>query len=248
MKKYSFLLILICLTSLNAQKISDYKYVIIPDQFTGFDAGQYKLNSYLNNLLKQKNYEIISEDRSSWPSEVVSNPCLAVTANADKQKKFLKNKIELTFTDCNKNVINSYEGISSLSDTGKGYQDALKTATLQVALSFPKNIPAKNSKIEESDENGLQNTVVDLNKIYKNESETVVLNELKDGSFILVNQQTSQIKAQFYPASKPGVYHVKLVGPEGKEVNTVGFIDNNSIDIEYPENNNWKVIKYQKVN
>src|SRR5690606_14631570 len=133
-KHLFFLIFLANLSFLNAQNVNDFKYIVIPSQFLGFDENQYELNRYLGIQLIKKNYEILSGDSGEWPAEVQQNPCLALNAMVTKEKSFLKNKLSLKFTDCTRKILFEKEGESKIKEFGKGYQDALKQITNSIAL------------------------------------------------------------------------------------------------------------------
>lgn len=64
--------------------------------------------------------------------------------NADvvKLNKFLKNALELKFTDCKGNVVGSYEGVSKIKEYDKGYQEAMRFAVRQAGEYNPSEMAA----------------------------------------------------------------------------------------------------------
>ncbi len=52
MKNVLAALFLCSLSTLNAQETSDYKYINVPEKFSGFDQNQYQLNNRLKFLLR----------------------------------------------------------------------------------------------------------------------------------------------------------------------------------------------------
>lgn len=254
MKKFITALVLISFAMLNAQQISDYKYIIVPKKFNEFDENEYKLNTYLKNLLQKKNYEILSEDASTWPVEVQQNSCLAATADVKKKKNFLKNKVEIVFTNCSQKEVGMVEGTSALKEFDKGYQDALKIASGRViqqnakpieSIHKNKSIPVeivKASETEIKDVAEVKPTISQTNSngnTYSNGDITLTKSDLADGSFYLINESNSQIYAQFFPTSKSGVYRVKLTDAKGN-YETIGFFDGNNVEIEINSDNNQK--------
>lgn len=258
MKKFITALVLISFGMLNAQQISDYKYIIVPKKFNDFDENEYKLNAYLKNLLKKKNYEILSEDAATWPIEVQQNSCLAATADVKKKKNFLKNKVEIVFTNCNQKEFGLVDGVSSIKEYDKGYQDALKIASGRISQQNAKpieqihkntTIPVEVVKVEtEKNEEPKVNpsTQTSGSNIYSNGEIKLTKSDLADGSFFLINELNSQIYAQFFPTSKSGVYRVKVTDAKGN-YETIGFFDGNIVEIEInADNNQKKLIQFKQ--
>lgn len=247
-KKILFLVFLASSTLSFSQSISEFKYVIIPEQFTGFDANQYELNRYLGIQLLKKDYEILSENSDEWPAEVQQNPCLALNAMVQKEKSFLKNKLSLKFTDCSHKVIFEKEGESKIKEFDKGYQDALKQITNSINVQNAPELPVVRTKNEnranpQTDENS---TLLTESNIFSDGELTLVKTELKDNSFLLINESNAQVYAQFYPSSKTGIYHVKI-NKNGETYFTIGFTNQNSIEIEVQNNpNQWTLKSFKQ--
>lgn len=253
MKNFITALLLIAFSLLNAQQISDYKYIIVPQKFNDFEENQYKLNTYLKNLLKKKNYEILTENAAEWPSEVQQNSCLAATADVKKLKNLLKNKVEIVFTNCEQKQVGIVEGTSSLSQIDKGYQDALKIASGRVfeqkarpveQIHKNKTIPVEIVKAPEI--NPAENQVSSNGSTYSNGEITLTKSDLADGSFYLINDKTAQIYAQFFPSSKQGIYKVKVIDPKGN-YETIGYFDGTNVEIEQTSaDNKSTLIQFKK--
>jgi hypothetical protein len=250
MKKYIFGFLLIGFLNTNAQSISDYKYIVIPEKFSGFDENQYQLGRLLNLLLTKKNYEILSSEKFDWPAEVQKNPCLAIHADVQKIKSFLNNKLSLKFTDCNGKEIFNSEGMSRIKEYDKGYQDALRKAASSILMQNAKEQPEEQNEekiVENSGEINPQITNPE-NNAYSNGEIILTKSELKDGSFLLIQPDNAQVYAQFFPTSKPGVYRVKMMNPKGESYFTVGYETGNSLSIELILNqNDVQVMEFRKL-
>ena len=251
MKKLICLFSLIILSNLGAQNVNDFKYVIIPEQFTGFDANQYELNRYLGIQLIKKDYEILSENAEEWPAEVQQNPCLALNAMVTKEKSFLKNKLTLKFTDCTRKILFEKEGESKIKEFDKGYQDALRQTTNLIALQNAPETPVITQNTEKVTETNFQpeefsETKTNTSLLYSDGKNTYSKSDLKDNSFLLINESNSQVYAQFYPSSKTGIYHVKI-NNNGEPYFTIGFTNQNSIEIEVQNNpNQWTLKSFKQ--
>src|SRR5690606_10657536 len=201
MKKLICLFSLILFLNVNAQNVNDFKYIVIPSQFLGFDENQYELNRYLGIQLIKKNYEILSGDSEEWPAEVQQNPCLALNAMVTKEKNFLKNKLTLKFTDCTQKVVFEKEGESKIKEFDKGYQDALKQITNSIALQTAADSQVVAQNTEETTETNFQsgefpepqlNTV----NLFSDGKNVYSKSDLKDNSFLLINESNAQVFAQ----------------------------------------------------
>lgn len=252
------------LSSLQAQNVSDFKYVIVPQKFTDFEKNDFKLNVRLRTYLKRKNYEVISEGSTEKPIELQNNSCLATKADIQKIKSTFKNKLKVVFTDCNNKTITEYEGISQIKDFEKGYQEALEFAMKQVhaqnasnQLSIQKkesmildsdkkkNIDAKEiKKFEEPSTNPPQPTTEKL--IYQSNGNDFYQIFTKDNQFLLVDSKSNKIIATFFPSSIHQIYHVE-VHTEPTNYQTIGYLNGNNIIIEYKTSDkSWSPTTYSK--
>lgn len=239
-------ILLVCSTFSLAQNVSDFKYVIIPEKFSEFDKNEYRINYHLMRLLGEKKYEILNANPSEWPEEVQKNSCLALNSDILKGKKFLKNKVELVFTDCQGNEIERLEGISNEKSYAVGYPDALKNAVQSLRISFPKEldyqpktttIPTVPTPEIKTQGNISENSWIDSGIEFQNDGQSIILTEQKDGSFILIDKNTSSIFAQLKPSSKKSVYHVTISDPSGN-YHTIGFYEDQNLTIEFKSKDN----------
>jgi len=262
--KYAFFFILtLMFTYGHAQQTKDYKYIQVPEQLSGFNDNQYQLNFYLKQLLRKNNYSVLNEDRSSWPQQAQDYPCSVLKADITKVKKFLKNALVLKFTDCNGNVVGSYEGDSKIKEYHRGYQEALRIAMkqagahnpdvealLKIAIDSPENETntlATNHLEIQPQGNVSENSLTELGKEFSSGDWHVILTELKNGSLLLFNKSDSGLIAQLLPSSRNGVYQVTVVG-EKEKYSTTGFYENDSLVIDFIERGRTNTIEFKKVN
>lgn len=246
MKNLIAALLLCSLSTINAQETSDYKFINIPEKFSGFNQDQYQLNNRLKFLLTQKKYEVLATDKSTWPKEVIENPCLVLDADVKKVKSFLNNKLEVSFSDCAQKNIENFEGTSKIKEFDKGYQEALKLALNKLKVQDAK-IPM--TKLEKAkDETNIEyipdpinvelakfNTLTDGTRNYQKI-------ELQNGGFMLMSENGNQVIAKFEPTSKSGVYRV-VVTNNDTNYSSIGYSNENSFSYEVFENNAWKEVK-----
>lgn len=241
----------------NAQDVSDYKYISIPTNFSGFDANQYQLNNYLRLLLSQKDYEVLSDKNAYWPKQVKLNPCLVLTADVEKISSTFRNKVKLSFRDCNQTVLYSFDGESKIKELEAGYKDALKNATQsihkqnaqipnyreqetkEVVIKTTKTIPNEGTELFKKYSNRLNPDDLMLNNmpvngVYTYNGKTYFKSNLDNGEFYIISKDKRQLLAHYFPSSKPGIYYVHL----GNAVqvfgsNVIGYFDENGLSYEF---------------
>ncbi|WP_282628476.1 hypothetical protein [Empedobacter sedimenti] len=254
MKKILSGLFLVALTYTQAQSVTDYKYVIVPQKFIDFAKEDYQLNTGLKTALRKKDYEIVNEN--SIPLDVQINPCIATTANIENSSTNFKNKISVSFADCKNKIIETYEGSSKEKDFAKGYQEALTIAMNQLGKQNAKNLPI--TKIESPTTSVVKETtnkvdVKESNKtaveninIYKSNGKNFTTATTNKNEFVLIDQANSKVIAQFYPASQQNVYHVTVISSMGN-YETIGYVKDNQIIIENKTGDKtWSTTIYSK--
>lgn len=254
MKKFVSILLLFVFIGLQAQQMNDYKYIIVPEKFSDFEKNQYQLNFLLKQLLNKKNYTVLSDNAETWPDEVKENPCLALKTDVVKESSWRKNILNVIFTKCNGTDSFKYNGTSNIKEFKEGYQDAMKLAMQQVKVSMPK-APAtfvnEGVSVPETSTISQGNTsdkgIVESGNEYKNGNTVVILTELKDGSFVLIEKDSSTIIAQLKPATRKGIYHV-TISTGGEKYSTIGYMDGQTIGIEYLNSSkNFELKEFKKL-
>lgn len=240
MKKLSTIIAVVCFTFSYAQKVSDYKYVALPEKFTGFKNDQYKLDILLSKTLKQKQYTVVSGNRSQWPADANSNPCSVLNADVVNDSGFLRNKIILEFKDCNGKTVTSQKAGTTIKEFEEGYQDALKQALVSVPVSSPKAAVSQSEIIVQEVQPSEPIKVIPLitkenspNQPGKYTNGKVNLQKVVIASdqFILVESNSSVPFATFKETTKKDVFRVKLKSGES----TTGYVENGNIVIEMPK-------------
>ncbi|MCB0467747.1 MAG: hypothetical protein KDC64_05990 [Aequorivita sp.] len=128
MIRYLLLSITLLLTS-NAisqnTNLSDYSYVVIPEQFDFLkERDQFQINSMTQFYLEKYGFNAYMAD--SAPN---ANRCDGLFANVEELNTILGTKLQVVLKDCNDNEIyRSQEGKSKYKEFDKTYQDALRKA------------------------------------------------------------------------------------------------------------------------
>ena len=242
MKKLTLLVSFLLITIIKSQTISDYKYILIPSEFADFtDSRSFGLDKILENSLREKKYIILSETKSNWPAEALSNPCAVINAAVLNDKSMFRNKIILQFTDCNNQVLVTKKGSSIIKEFEPGFQDALKKALLDVPFSNQKlkleNIAQTEQKMTAEDKTSTPNDVVSapVQTVQKYSNGKLNLQKIviDETQFMLIDGNSSVPFATFKSTAKKDVYRVKLRSGEA----TIGYYENGNIIIEMPKTN-----------
>ncbi|WP_250255711.1 hypothetical protein [Chryseobacterium sp. Marseille-Q3244] len=239
MKKLSILMLAICSTAIFGQKVSDYKYVSIPEKFDDFKKSNYGLEIFLAKVLKAKNYVILPISIDEWPSDAIGNSCNILISNVLNNSNMFTNKVVLQFTDCNNKVILESKGSSNIKEFEEGLADALKVALIKVSTSNPvAMLPAKNQSsnsinINNTTQSSVQETAVVAPAAgnYSNGKVDVQKIQIDANQFILAKSGSSVPFAIFKTTSKKDVFIVKLADNNM----TIGYFENGTIVIDIPQ-------------
>ena len=110
-----------------------YKYVIVPDKFDAFkEVDKYQLNSLTKFLFEKYGFQTLSE-KTAYPSEVINNPCLAVTAKFNDHSSMFTTKVNVDLIDCyNKVVFSTDIGKSKIKEYKLSYHEALRNTFISI--------------------------------------------------------------------------------------------------------------------
>lgn len=223
------------------QKVSDYKYISIPDKFPSFKQdNDFGLDDFLAKALKGKKYVTLQGDKDLWPAESKGdNACNTLKADILDDSSFLRNKVILQFKDCHDKVLQSIKAGSTIKDYKEGFQDALRQTIVNVPVSNPVAIvtnPVEEVKAEpvattsspvESTPVSTENTA----KKYSNGKLNLQKVQIDSNQFILVGSESSVPYATFKATTKKDVFRVKLENGSS----TIGYFENGNIVIEIPQ-------------
>lgn len=233
MKKLSMLMLTVSSTVIFAQKVSDYKYVTVPEKFETFKE-DYDLKNFFTKALTGKKYIILPVIKDNWPSEAKSNFCNVVNADVINDKNLFKNKVILQFKDCNNNLILESKGGSKIKEFEEGLQDALREALIKIPVSNPVAIlPASTNGQSTSPElaGSVTSTATPEANSYSNGKLDLQKIQIDTNQFILAKSGSSVPFAAFKTTSKNSVFLVKLA--DGNT--TIGYFENGSIVIDMPQ-------------
>lgn len=206
LKKYLLIVsvILICFSGTAQKSINNYKYIIIPKEFSfSKSEDQYQLNSLTKFLFNKYGYEAYFSG-DDLPQDLSENRCLALTAEASNEKGGLfKTKIEFVLKDCfGVIVMTSKVGESRLKEFDKAYNQAIRQAfeTFQEfdyvytpALTTKIESLKEEIKVKETKENS-ETVVKDLSK--KEEITSEVKKDIKTENKVVTTKTNELYYAQ----------------------------------------------------
>lgn len=149
MKRYFLLLLLFTTLSGYAQNtINNYKYVLVPEQYSFFkEAHQYGLNSLAKNMLEEKGFTAYFDNRD-LPTEIANNKCKALNADLIEKKGMFTTTLTLILKDCQGNVVfKSKEGKSREKEFSAAYNEALRNAFVSLN-ELPYTFTGEAAKVE----------------------------------------------------------------------------------------------------
>ncbi|MCL9770759.1 hypothetical protein NAT47_10040 [Flavobacterium sp. HXWNR69] len=135
MKKSVLLLLLIGFSFSFAFAQENYKYIIVPSQFSFLDeANKYDLNELTKKFFQSEGFEVFY-DNEKFPDDLLRNRCLALYALPVETNTMFLTKIYFEIKDCTNSVLLKSELASSRE---KNYKNAY-TITFRQTLSSLKN-------------------------------------------------------------------------------------------------------------
>ena len=245
MKNLFFIAFFLCCHAFNAQQLSDYKYLYVPQNIKGFEDNKYDLNSTLVKKLQAKGYLVIQKEQAEWPLELRQNPCEVAVVNILDTGNFFKNKLTFEAKDCRDKLIVSQQGVSNEKEFDKGLNESLQKSLATIPNSSPveNGVTIKEVIVEKTQaDNILSKETAPVGKI-KEVSEVSTSKNYANGNlifqkvligdkkFILVNQNSSIPYATFTESTKAGVFRVVL---ENGSM-TLGYLENGDYIIEIPD-------------
>lgn len=217
------------------QRVSDYKYVFVPEKFLTF-KNSYNLENLLSKALNGKKYVVVRGDRSKWPTELITNSCNVINADVLNDKSLLRNRVILQFKDCNDKVILESKGSSIIKEFEEGFSDALKQALIKIPVSNPveNNLPVQ---VQNTTKNDLSDNISISSEVgtgkYSNGKLEVQKVQIDNDQFILVRPNSSVPYATFKTTTKRDVFRVKLESGDS----TIGYFEDGNIIVEIPQTN-----------
>lgn len=122
------------MTGVYAQdELNPYKYIIIPKKYDFLKReNQYRVNTYTKYLFDNEGFTTVLQGES-YPNDLMSNPCIGVTADVEDGSNMFTTKLKLVLKDCHGNIVfTTVQGTSKLKEYDKTYIDALKKSFVSI--------------------------------------------------------------------------------------------------------------------
>lgn len=123
----SLIFLVILVNEAHAQ-LDEYKYVVVPKVFDGFNQiNQYKTSTLVKHLFTQKGFSTVYDD--NLPLDLLTNRCLGVYVQLDNQSSMFTTKTALILKDCSDvEVFTTIQGRSKLKEYEATFAEAIEMA------------------------------------------------------------------------------------------------------------------------
>ncbi len=109
--------------------INNYKYIVIPEQYSFTDGkDKYQLNSLTHFLFNKYGFKAVM-GKINYPLDLIQNPCKGLTVDLIKNSTLFRTKLVIALKDCRDRIVyTSAEGQSKSKEYKKAYHEALREA------------------------------------------------------------------------------------------------------------------------
>ena len=154
MRIKSILFITILFVSVNIfsqNNLNDYKYIIVPEQYSFFKTpNKYRLNELGKFLFNKYGFTAFLTNEN-FPDDLKNNSCLALRTEVEKQSSLFTTKLKIILKDCKgETVFVSRIGSTREKDLTKAYNLSLRDAFKSFENVNYKYVPKEN-EVNKSD-------------------------------------------------------------------------------------------------
>lgn len=241
-----------------AQNLNNYKYVIIPVQFSFQNKeNEFLLNSRVKHLFNKEGFQtIMSEEK--YPNDLAKNPCMGLTADVKSLADGFfssQTQLKVVLKNCHNEVVyTSPVGKSREKDYAESYKEAIRDAFKDfVRIDYKYNgkeggeekevVENSNGSVENQIEKKLESPLsVTLGKVYKRGQNEYEVNKIEAG-YLLINKKTQERVAVLNVTEN----HTVLFN--SKSINGTASIkdDGDIITVEYFNQDTGKMKKIEYV-
>ncbi len=109
-------------------QLNDYKYIVVPKKFDGFNReNQYKTSTLIKHLFTERGFKAVYED--SLPDDLKENGCLGLFVGLDNQSSMFTTKTTLVLKNCsNEEVFTTVQGKSKKKEYEPSFAEAIENA------------------------------------------------------------------------------------------------------------------------
>jgi len=181
MKKIIILLCFILTSSLYAQDLNNYKYVLVPEKFEFLkETDQYRLNGLTQFLFNKYGFNAYL-GKKDLPEDALNNNCLNLFAEVVNESNMFTSKLAIQLKDCRGDVVYT-------SPFGKSKNKSYKVAYNEALRQAAKDLANLNYKYNGSKDIDLSSALAEQTPVTKISKE-VAQKEVKD----IVKDQTKEI-------------------------------------------------------
>ncbi len=245
--------------SVNSQNtISDYAYIVVPQQFE-FQRGkdQHQVNTLTRHLFNSSGFNAIyDEELKGLPR------CEGLFADVIRESSFLQTKMTIVIKDCNNNIVfQSTEGSSKQKEYKKSYHEAIRKAFRSIEVlgvnqgdlsDFRESVEKRDAAIPSTQIGIVKPKSISAQQInskslpqYSHNGISYRLESTEDGYILYENRKDDYVKSgDLTKTSRKGMY---LFTKDGKSMLANFDADNNLIIDEVDSDGAPKQNKYIRV-
>lgn len=226
MKKSIWIVVLALIISSTAnaqQKLSNYYYVLVPQQFEFLKGkDQYQLNTLTRVLFNKAGFNALyQEELQDLPR------CEGLIADVVSNSNMFYTRLRVVLTDCNNNIIfQSAEGVTKEKEYKKAYHEALRKAFQSIEMLQVKQknleelrnkpvlitqIPSTNTTISTKivTETKVKNPIIEVSETRYSFQEVIYSLKKSASNFFLYRQASNNTFEEvgvLTPTSREGIY------------------------------------------
>ncbi len=238
---FSFIITLLIAVSGYSQQLSDYKYIIVPEQFQFFnEPNKYSLNVATKQQLNKYGFKAFLGNKN-LPFNINENICDVLKLKVQNNSGLLRTKIKFVLEDCEgKTVFISKEGTSKAKEYNIAYSEAFREA-----LRSFEGLTIKNNRKKEQTQNvnivSEENSSSTKTSIDKKSKKENIRSKTKNEVALKVNPKPSSNTQKLVYKSSDGFYKMIQEGntlvffEEQKEIGTASAVANTHFPVETSE-------------
>ncbi|TMU57591.1 hypothetical protein [Flagellimonas algicola] len=187
-------------SALNAQ-LDNYKYIIVPKQFSAFNKeNRHQTSTTVKYLFSQKGFAAVYDD--SLPEELANNRCLGLLVELEDSSNMFSTKTSLVLKDCQGDeVYRTIEGRSKIKEYRSAYREALGKAFAPIQAMMYSYTPKEAPKEEKKE--------APITVSFKNDIKTVEEKPTKPSPRVV--EQVATQEEQSFKSMEPVASNMKKV-------------------------------------
>jgi hypothetical protein len=256
----SFWLVVFASESIKAQDINqlnNFKYVVVETLVDDdMDVDKYQISSMVRRSFIEKGFVVINENKQSWPSELFNDPCLGLYCDIALHAGLMaKYRVELEFTDCNKEIRYAKMGKANGETDKEAFQNAAKAALKEVDR-FPYVFNGGIAIEKKSGENYTANPLLGLfESTGEDEGLTILITQVEDSyeakveSSDLKEYKNGRLVGRFTESTiAENIYNVEWISVKNESFSTIAKLEEGfRLVVELNRKGEEKVLVFRKM-